>query len=114
MSPLKAVARDLSPGYFAMVMATGIVSLAAFMRGMPGFAVVLFVGNVAIYLVLVALTVLRIAWFGRAVLSDLSDHQRGPGFFTWVAATCVVAAAGGRQVSVRDPMCGEADEEVKG
>jgi tellurite resistance protein TehA-like permease len=92
MSPLKAVTKDLSPGYFAMVMATGIVSLAAFMLGMTGFALVLFVGNVAIYLLLVVLTVLRIAWFGRAVLSDLSDHQRGPGFFTWVAATCVLGS----------------------
>ena len=93
MSPLKAVTRDLSPGYFAVVMATGIVSLAAFMSGMTGFAVALFVGNIAIHLLLVALTVLRIAWFGRAVLSDLSDHQRGPGFFTWVAATCGWAAS---------------------
>ena len=84
MSPLKAVTKDLSPGYFAMVMATGIVSLAAFMLGMTGLAVALFAGNVAIYLLLVALTVLRIVWFGRAVLSDFSDHQRGPGFFTWV------------------------------
>ena len=92
MSPLKAVTKDLSPGYFAMVMATGIVSLAAFMLGMTGFALILFVGNVAIYLLLVVLTVLRIAWFGRAVLSDLSDHQRGPGFFTWVAATCVLGS----------------------
>ena len=92
MSPLKAVTKDLSPAYFAMVMATGIVSLAAFTFGMTSFAVVLFVGNVATFVVLVALTILRFAWFRRAVLSDLSDHQRGPGFFTLIAGSCVLGA----------------------
>jgi tellurite resistance protein TehA-like permease len=92
MSPLKAVTKGLSPAYFAMVMATGIVSLAAFTFGMMTFAVVLFVGNVATFVVLVALTVLRFVWFRRAVVADLCDHQRGPGFFTWVAGTCVLGS----------------------
>ena len=92
MPPLRAITRDLSPAYFAMVMATGIVSLAAFMAGMTGLAAVLFWGNVATYVVLVVLTGLRLVWFGRAVLSELGDHQRGPGFFTWVAGTCVLGS----------------------
>jgi len=87
MSPLKAVTKDLSPAYFAMAMATGIVSLAAFTFGMTTLAVVLFVVNVAAFVVLVALTILRLAWFRRALLADLSDHQRGPGFFTLVAGS---------------------------
>jgi tellurite resistance protein TehA-like permease len=92
MSLLKATTKDLSPAYFAMVMATGIVSLAASMFDMPGFAVVLFAGNVVAFAVLVALTVLRFVWFRRELLADLADHQRGPGFFTWVAGACVLGA----------------------
>jgi len=92
MSVLKAVTKDLSPAYFAMVMATGIVSLAASMFGMQGFAVVLFAGNVAAFILLVGLTVLRLAWFRRELLADLSNHQRGPGFFTWVAGACVLGS----------------------
>ncbi len=89
---MRAAARDLSPAYFALVMATGIVSLAASLFGMTTFADILFAGNVAAYLVLLALTALRLAWFPRAVLADLADHQRGPGFFTLVAGTCVLGS----------------------
>ena len=62
------------------------------MFGMTTFAVVLFAGNIATFVVLVALTILRFAWFRQALLSDLSDHQRGPGFFTLVAGSCVLGA----------------------
>jgi tellurite resistance protein TehA-like permease len=92
MTPLKAVAKDLSPAYFAMVMATGIVSLAASMFGMATFAIGLFAGNVVAYVVLAVLTILRLVWFRGAFLSDLADHQRGPGFFAMVAASCVLGA----------------------
>lgn len=83
---------DLSPAYFAMVMATGIVSLSAHMLGMSGLAAALFWLNIAAYVVIWLLTVLRVLWFTRRVLDDLVDHQRGPGFFTAVAGSCVLGS----------------------
>ena len=83
---------DLSPAYFAMVMATGIVSLSAHMLGMPGLARGLFQLNLAAYVVIWLLNLLRICWFTRLVLRDLIDHQRGPGFFTAVAASCILGS----------------------
>ncbi len=89
---LRAATEGLSPAYFAMVMATGIVSIAAFMLGITGIDIALFAINIAAYVVLMALTVLRIIWFPRALLSDLADHQRGPGFFTIVAGSGVLGS----------------------
>jgi tellurite resistance protein TehA-like permease len=82
----------LSPAYFAMVMATGIVSLAAHMLGMARFSTVLLVLNVAAYGILWALNILRIRWFTERVIGDLTDHQRGPGFFTAVAGSCILGS----------------------
>jgi len=69
---------NFSPAYFAMVMATGIVSLSAHMLGMPRLADGLFGLNLAAYVVIWLLNLLRVRWFTRLVLSDLIDHQRGP------------------------------------
>ena len=80
----------LSPAYFAMVMATGIVSIAAHLLGMSTIAWTLLSLSAAAYGVLAILSLARIAGFWPAVLSDLRSHARGPGFFTWVAGTCVL------------------------
>lgn len=87
---LRDAVTDLSPAYFAMVMATGIVSLSAHMLGMPRLATALFWLNVTAYFVISVLTLLRLIWFRRLVFRDLVDHQRGPGFFTAVAGSCVL------------------------
>jgi len=84
--------RDLSPAYFALVMATGIVSIAADQLGFEPLAVALFAVNVAAYVVLWVLTALRLARWRRRLLDDLTDHLRGPGFLTIVAATCVLGS----------------------
>ncbi|MGB7040082.1 MAG: tellurite resistance/C4-dicarboxylate transporter family protein [Xanthobacteraceae bacterium] len=90
LSEVKLAAKNLPPAYFAMVMVTGIVSIAALMLGMQFLAVVLFVVNLATYAVLIALAILRLAWFRDALLSDLADHRRAPGFFTAVAGSCLI------------------------
>jgi tellurite resistance protein TehA-like permease len=82
--------RTLHPAYFALVMATGIVSIAAQLMQMPRIAQALLIINVIAYVVLWLLTFTRIARFPRDVFSDLVDHQRGVGFFTAVAATSVL------------------------
>src|SRR5689334_658043 len=92
VSLLRRTTRDLSPAYFAMVMATGIVSIAAHLYDMPAVADILFAGNVAAYLVLLALTALRLLWHPRAFFADIADHQRGPGNLTLVAGSCVLGS----------------------
>ncbi len=85
----KAIA-TLTPAYFALVMATGIVSVACHLLEMPWIAKVLFGINVISFLVLCGLSIIRIVIFPRLVFVDLIDHQRGVGFFTTVAACSVL------------------------
>lgn len=82
--------RMLHPAYFAMVMATGIVSIAAELSGMPAIARGLLVLNAVAYGLLWALFLSRAVWHTRAFRADLSDHARGVGFFTMIAGTCVL------------------------
>ena len=89
---LRDAARSLSPAYFAMVMATGIVSLAAHLMDLPRTAQALFRLNVAAYAVIWLLTVLRAIWYPRELWRDLTDHARGFGFFTSVAASGVLGS----------------------
>ncbi len=81
---------ELFPGYFALVMATGIVSIAAFLLDMPFVAYPLLVINGAAYLVLWLLTLWRLLFYFPRLLDDVKSHARGPGFFTLVAGTCVL------------------------
>lgn len=89
---LAQAVKNLFPGYFAFVMATGIVSVAAHSLGMTTIALSLLVINLLGYAVLTLLLVVRIAVYPKLVVADLCDHQRGPGFFTIVAGTCVLGA----------------------
>ena len=83
---------DLHPAYFALVMSTGIVSISANFLGWPILPRVLLWLNLFTYAILWILNILRALIYPQRVLSDLSDHSRGVGFFTIVAATGVVAA----------------------
>jgi tellurite resistance protein TehA-like permease len=83
---------ELSPASFAIVMATGVVSIAAWQQGFPGTASTLFRINVAAWLALWLLFVLRMARHPRRFFGDMIDHLHGPGFFTMVAGTAVLAS----------------------
>jgi tellurite resistance protein TehA-like permease len=89
-SPSTGGLARLSPAYFGMVMATGIVSLGAHLLGYPRLARALWIANVGFYAALAALTVLRVVRFPRLFFADLVDHLRGPGFFTTVAASSIL------------------------
>lgn len=94
-SPLRAVSRsiaDLFPGYFALVMATGIISIACFLLEMRTIAVAMLVVNVVAYVILWLLLLTRLIFFFPRVKADINDHVRGPGFFTVVAGTCVLGS----------------------
>ncbi|MCE7868876.1 C4-dicarboxylate ABC transporter [bacterium CPR1] len=84
--------RNLSPAYFAIVMATGVISIAAHLHGLRLIAVTLFFFNVVAYPILWLLTLLRLVRCPRETFRDLIDHVRGPGFLTAVAATGVLGS----------------------
>ncbi len=91
-SSLLRAAQGLFPGYFALVMATGIISIAAHLLGMRTVALALLVINVIAYAGLWLLLLLRLILFFARIRADIADHVRGPGFFTVVAGTCVLGS----------------------
>ncbi|MCO5108485.1 MAG: tellurite resistance/C4-dicarboxylate transporter family protein [Burkholderiaceae bacterium] len=82
----------MSPAYFALVMATGIVSLASQQLGLHAIAVALFGLNVVAWVALWVLSLLRMVRHRRRFFGDMVDHLRGPGFFTTVAGTAVLGS----------------------
>jgi tellurite resistance protein TehA-like permease len=84
-SPLAA----LHPAYFAVVMATGIVSIACHLLGFGWLAKGLFVLNLLLYPSLWLLTFARLVLHRDRIVADLLHHGRSVGFFTTVAATNV-------------------------
>lgn len=83
---------NLFPGYFALVMATGIVSIAAQLLGMKPIAWSLLVVNIIAFAILSLLYLIRLIRFFPKVKADITDHVRGPGFFTVAAGTCVLGS----------------------
>lgn len=86
---VRAAVQTLHPGYFALVMATGIVSIG--MQNHHAYAVsvaLLWLTGVE-YGVLIILHVWRLAAYHTDVAADLGDPRRGFGLFTFVAATDV-------------------------
>lgn len=82
--------RDLPPGIFAAVMATGIVSLATHLAGMSAVAWLLFGVNTILYGGLAAFLIARGWLYPEALGRDLRSHANAPGFFTVVAATAIL------------------------
>jgi tellurite resistance protein TehA-like permease len=80
----------LYPGYFALVMATGIISNALFMERRAALSDALLVVNLAAYPVLWVMTGARLVWFPKALWADLTDPRLVFAFFTIVAATDVL------------------------
>ncbi len=82
--------QELHPAYFALVMATGIVCITSHVLGLDDAARFLWWVNAPAYVAVWALFLARAFLFPRRFASDLRSHQRGPGFFTATAATCVL------------------------
>mgnify|MGYP001206655399 FL=1 len=83
---------EMSPAYFGLVMATGIVSLASFFMGHRLVASGLFYLNIVQFLVLWALYVLRAIHHPHRFFGDMVGHLTGPGYFTAVAGTGILAS----------------------
>jgi tellurite resistance protein TehA-like permease len=75
-----------------MVMATGIVSIAADLLKMRSIAVALCWLNLLFFAALWLLTLDRLLRHRDRFFADLVDYGRGPGFFTTIAGTCVLGS----------------------
>jgi tellurite resistance protein TehA-like permease len=82
--------RDLHPGYFAFVMATGIISTGAFLLGPSWLSRALLAAAVAGLAVLGSALVLRVAFFRSNVAADINAPDRVFSFFTMTAALDVL------------------------
>jgi tellurite resistance protein TehA-like permease len=103
-SRIAGAVETLDPGYFAMVMGTGIVSVGMRNHDLGTLSALLMWLTAASYAVLGGLTVARAVVFPAALRSDFDDPRRGFRFFTFVAGTCVLgtrlALAGHRHTAL--------------
>ncbi|MHA7665851.1 tellurite resistance/C4-dicarboxylate transporter family protein [Mycolicibacterium sp. HS_4_1] len=89
---MRAAVRTFEPGYFAVVMATGIVSTATRLLKLHTLsAVLLWIAGIT-YAALVVGNLARIVLFGRDFRDGLTDPERGFTLFTFVAGTDVLGA----------------------
>lgn len=87
---LKNGVANLFPGYFALTMATGIVSIAAFLLKIPFVPEALLYFNATAYCILWVFLLGRLIFYFQNFLKDISNHSRSPGFLTIVAGTNVL------------------------
>lgn len=85
--------RSLFPGYFAMVMATGIVAVGARQQDLDVVADALYVVAAITYAALVVLLVWRAVIAAGPLTADITSHAKGFSFLTTVAATNVLGSA---------------------
>jgi tellurite resistance protein TehA-like permease len=82
--------RDLHPGYFAFVMATGIISTGTFLLGPSWLSRTLLVVASAGLVVLSVALVIRLVRFRPSVVADINAPERVFGFFTITAGLDVL------------------------
>ena len=82
--------RDLHPGYFAFVMATGIISTGTFLLGPSWLSRALLAAASAGLVVLSAALLVRLAIFRSSVVADIQAPERVFGFFTIAAGIDVL------------------------
>lgn len=87
---LDGAARRLAPGYFALVMASGIVSVGLGQQGQHLLSLLPLLVCAVSYAVLLVLTGWRVLVHRDAMRADLTDPNRGFGFFTFVAGSNVL------------------------
>lgn len=91
-SLIKKDIQNLFPSYFALVMATGIVSIALYIFKIPFLDEILFYINVFAYTLLWILLINRIIFYFNDFKNDYLDHAKSPGFLSIVAATNIVGS----------------------
>jgi len=83
---------ELAPGYFSLIMATGIVSIAAHLYHFEIIAHLLLYFNIAAYLWLFVLTALRFVMYWERGIADFFNLNKSPGFLSFVAGSAVLGS----------------------
>lgn len=87
---IKISIESLHPGNFALVMATGIISIALAAQGYLQFSDIMSGVALFAWVVLLILCSLRVLLFHRAVLIDLTTPRMVFSYFTLIAATDII------------------------
>lgn len=82
--------KTLNPGYFALVMATGIVSVGLYMNGWYAPSALLLIIALVAYVILVVLYVMRFFKHRKQMVDDFFDPAKAFAFFTFIAGTNVL------------------------
>ncbi len=88
---MQGLLERLSPGYFALVMGTGIVSIGLHLVGLEPISLALLGIAALSYVVLWILTILRVIYYREALMKDLRSPDMAFAYFTVVAGTLVLA-----------------------
>jgi tellurite resistance protein TehA-like permease len=94
---LERMVEGLTPGYFALVMGSGIISLGLYLSGFRVLSWALFTVCGIGYVVLVLLNGWRLVAFRHAMVEDFKEPRRAFGFFTFVAGTNVLGVRAGAE-----------------
>ncbi|WP_226920761.1 tellurite resistance/C4-dicarboxylate transporter family protein [Georgenia subflava] len=90
MHRVRRAVRTLAPGYFALVMGSGIISVGMRLEGFELLSQLLaWVCGIA-YALLLVLTVWRLLRYRSDILDEFTDARRAFGYFTFVAGTNVL------------------------
>lgn len=81
---------NLSPAYFSLVMATGIVSIAAHLSQWIFISQCLFWINLFAYAILCFLSIVRLFYYKNEFRSDFLDDRKNMGFLSFTAASCIL------------------------
>ena len=92
MNLISNTIKGLHPAYFAMVMSTGIISIASNLLGFTGIAYALFYINIIAYAILLPFQTIRAFMYWDNLYKDLCNPKLSLVFFTTVAATNVLGA----------------------
>lgn len=95
----KSIVEKFPPAYFTMVMATGIISLAAHAQHLSWLAESFFYLNLVLYPLFLLLLAVRLLRFFSGLKAELASHEKGANYLALVAATSLV---GNQFVLLRD------------
>jgi len=99
MDRVRRAVEGLTPGYFALVMASGIISVGMKLEGFQIVSLVLLVISAVAFVILLCLTLWRFIAYRSAINDDFLDPRRAFGFFTFVAGTNVLGVRLGMEGS---------------
>lgn len=89
---IKKEISDFFPGYFSLVMATGIVSIACHFLHFPFLSRLLFNLNIVFFAWLMICFTGHILFFFKNFKNNISEHSKSPGYLTLIAGTNVLGS----------------------